>query len=84
MKEQLKQWLMRLFHTQDSAHGALDGTGVDVQVTHWRVTKYDGDPPRPDEDKVPVEIIQGGDGIPTRIWRRIGGKMVEVTDNDPS
>lgn len=32
---------------------------------HFRLEKFDGEPPQPGEHKDPVEIIEGGDGEPT-------------------
>lgn len=40
---------------------------VELKVKRWRLAKYDGDPPKPGEHKEPVEIIEGGDDIPTRV-----------------
>lgn len=36
-----------------------------VERVDWRLEKYDGDPPKPGEKKLPVEVIEGGDGRPT-------------------
>lgn len=42
-------------------------------VQRWRLVKWDGDPPAADETKEPIEIIEGGDDIPTRVvFRRPG------------
>jgi len=81
----IKKWINRMFggRPQPPEAAQRETLQAEIEVTHFRVTKYDGDPPKPDENKMPVEIIQGGAGIPTRVWRRIDGKMVEVTDNDP-
>jgi len=79
MKEKLRQWLRSLRGKTGAAPTQTDEAGVNVEVTHFRLTKYEGDPPQPGEEKEPIEIIQGGDNLPTRVWRRINGKMVEVT-----
>lgn len=42
-------------------------------VQRWRLVKYDGDPPAAGETKEPIEIIEGGDDIATRVvFRRPG------------
>ena len=42
-----------------------------ISVTRrWRLEKFDGDPPKEGEHKEPVEIIEGGDDIPTRVVYR--------------
>ncbi len=75
MKDKIMQ-LLRRFVRERRQQSTVD---TEVGVKHFRLTKYDGDPPRPGEDKAPVEIIQGGDGLPTRVWRRINGKLQEVS-----
>lgn len=42
-------------------------------VQRWRLVKWDGDPPAPGEAKEPIEVIEGGDDVPTRVvFRRAG------------
>ncbi len=42
-------------------------------VQRWRLVKYDGDPPAAGDTKEPIEIIEGGDDIATRVvFRRPG------------
>lgn len=36
---------------------------VEVTVNHWRLEKFEGDPPH--DGKLPIEVIEGGDGLPT-------------------
>lgn len=49
----------------------------------FQLRKWDGDPPKPGEDKPPVEIITFGDGIPTTINMLDNGRLVaqEVLDS---
>lgn len=50
-------------------------------VKHWRVTKYEGEPPRAGEHKDPFEIVEGGDDIETRvIFRRPGADPESYSD----
>lgn len=43
-----------------------------TQIVRWRLEKFDGEPPQPGELKTPVEVITGGDGIPTVIESKKG------------
>lgn len=61
----------------------MNGDSVTPRVTvkRWRIVKYEGDPPREGEDKEPFEIIEGGDGIGTRvIFRRPGADPQSYAD----
>lgn len=58
--------------------GAMGRAPVEIGVKRWRLNKYVGDPPKPGEDKEPFEIIEGGDGLPTRVvHRRVGAAPPE-------
>ena len=51
----------------------------DVSVRRWVLEKFDGDPPKPGENKLPVEVIEGGDGLPTVVKRRdSSGNLVPI------
>lgn len=43
-------------------------------ITHWRLEKFDGEY---EEGKIPVEVIEGGDGIPT-VRKDAAGNVLEV------
>ncbi len=48
-----------------------DANSLDVRCKRFRLVKWDGPPPEPGEDKEPLEIIEGGDGLETRVvWLR--------------
>jgi hypothetical protein len=52
--------------SQIAALQAAHGADVPIKVTiSYRLDKYDGDAPRPGESKVPFEVIEGGDDMPT-------------------
>lgn len=42
-----------------------EATPMRMDVKHWKLEKFDGDPPQPGEHKLPLEVIEGGDGLPT-------------------
>lgn len=39
-------------------------------VNRWQLVKWEGDPPQPGEQKEPIEIIEGGDGVDTVRYSR--------------
>ena len=56
-----------------------DAGGLDVQCKRFRLVKWDGAPPEPGEEKEPLEIIEGGDGLETRVvFRRDGSRDVSA------
>lgn len=67
------------------AYGVLPATGhadnlpMLYGVKHWRLDKYDGDPPQDGEEKAPVEYIEGGDGLPTRRYVLRDGSFSETS-----
>ena len=58
---------------------SIDASRPKVSVRRWVLEKFDGDPPQPGEDKLPVEVIEGGDGLPTVVKRRdSSGNLVPI------
>ena len=53
-----------------------------VESMDWRLEKFDGEPPLPGENKLPVEIIEGGDNKPTTV-RRLTADGVSYVAVDP-
>ncbi|NOY63052.1 MAG: hypothetical protein GXP10_07870 [Gammaproteobacteria bacterium] len=58
--KQLKQKLAALL-LRMAAGCRRDQSRVGVTVRSWRLTKWQGDPPKPGEYKVPLEIIEWND-----------------------
>lgn len=44
---------------------ATECSQICTGVKHWKLEKFDGELPQPGENKLPVEVIEGGDGLPT-------------------
>ena len=42
------------------------------QIVTWELRKYEGEAPRPGEHKEPIEIITGGDNLPTLVSKPQG------------
>ena len=49
----------------------VDTPGIKARIDKFTLAKYDGDKV-PGDGKVPVEIIEGGDGLPTLLIRKDG------------
>lgn len=58
-----------------------DSAKPSVGVKRWQLTKYEGDPPKPGEQKEPFEIIEGGEDIEPRvIFRKPGADPASYSD----
>ncbi len=79
--------LRDLWHTMLGALQSRRGHGktpARMRVKRTRVTKWDGDPPRRDERKLPAEVIEHDfDKGTKRVFRPVNGQLQEVKD-DPS
>lgn len=56
-----------------------DTPDVNVEITSWRLEKFDGDPPKFPGEKEPVAVIEGGAGLPTRFYEN--GILVKEIQN---
>ena len=45
-----------------------DGIKPSLNIKRWRLEKFDGEH-EPGDGKKPVEIIEGGEGLPTTVTR---------------
>jgi hypothetical protein len=43
-----------------------DQGSLNIRV-RWRLVKWEGEPPKEGEQKEPLEVIEGGDDIQTRV-----------------
>ena len=50
---------------------SVDTPGVKTRIDKFTLEKFDGEKV-PGDGKVPVEIIEGGDGLPTLLIRKDG------------
>jgi hypothetical protein len=55
-----------------------DANTFDVSVKRWKLEKFDGDHIEGD-GKEPIEVLEGGDGLPTIHYVRANG-VLHATD----
>ena len=54
-----------------------DGDMVEIKEERIRLVKYEGDPPKPGEDKQPFEIVEWRAGHQARVTHKMPGQPPE-------